>query len=487
MAEKQDGGLYGGREGTKRSPEPSPEPSKKPRVEQPSFPAPAPTSFWGSLFASKPLAPPPAKEKTPSASPEPGCSPSASPASSLRKMGGGGDMFADDDDDIPDGPETFEGDEGEGPPDDLAKHCNEEGFFMPKNNGEGVALESGRYSLRGMLGSGVYGSVWKAVDTEKGCVVAVKVLRSEAKGRKFYECGLREVKHHRQLSAMDPRNLSNCVQLLRDFEDSGHLCIVMELMSTNLRQVFKDRKQSMSKISLPLPTIQAVTSKVISALLHMKRAGLLHADVKPDNILVNEAMTVVRLSDFGSSLRESTANMEGETTMTQYLVPRYYRAPEIICGAKISYGIDMWALCCTVFEMFAGTTLFKGANSSQILAKQIQLSGTDGLPAYLVRGKNASQLFSTGKTHVMVRPESPPDAKAEPVSLASLQKGQKTIDKKVNAAIHQGGIKVPGSQRAALGEMCKFLTVGLRLDPTQRMPIEEAAKHRFITASIPSK
>ena len=83
----------------------------------------------------------------------------------------------------------------------------------------------------------------------------------------------------------------------------------------------------------------------ISALKLLKKCQLLHADIKPDNILVNESKSVLKLCDFGSGTNAKDAEI------TPYLVSRFYRAPEIIMGCPYDYGIDLWSVAVSIFEV----------------------------------------------------------------------------------------------------------------------------------------
>merc|ERR1712037_290964 len=78
----------------------------------------------------------------------------------------------------------------------------------------------------------------------------------------------------------------------------------------------------------------------------MKKANIVHADIKPDNILVNESKLHLKLCDFGSASHVA----EGE--ITPYLVSRFYRAPEIILGMKYDFGIDLWSSGTTFYELY---------------------------------------------------------------------------------------------------------------------------------------
>ena len=75
-----------------------------------------------------------------------------------------------------------------------------------------------------------------------------------------------------------------------------------------------------------------------------------HADLKPDNILVNEALTSLKICDLGSAFKKD----DPDNVPTPYLVSRFYRAPEITLGLAYSTQIDTWAAATCLFELFTG-------------------------------------------------------------------------------------------------------------------------------------
>ena len=90
--------------------------------------------------------------------------------------------------------------------------------------------------------------------------------------------------------------------------------------SMNLREVLKKFGRN---VGLHIKAVRSYSQQLILALKMLKRCNILHADIKPDNILVNETKLMVKLGDYGS------ASYSHECDITPYLVSRFYRAPEI--------------------------------------------------------------------------------------------------------------------------------------------------------------
>jgi serine/threonine-protein kinase PRP4 len=101
------------------------------------------------------------------------------------------------------------------------------------------------------------------------------------------------------------------------------------------------------KVRAIASSVPSLVSFIVIVLLAASHScvQILHADIKPDNILVNESKTVLKLCDFGS------ASFAHENQATPYLVSRYYRAPEIIVGIPYDYAIDMWSVACCIIEL----------------------------------------------------------------------------------------------------------------------------------------
>ncbi|KAG7191173.1 hypothetical protein KM043_013969 [Ampulex compressa] len=280
------------------------------------------------------------------------------------------DMFAEADNIGDFNSPTVEG-KRQGGPDNPSLTDNwddAEGYYRVR---VGETLDS-RYVVYGYTGQGVFSNVVRARDSARGNLdVAVKIIRNN---EIMHKTGLKELDILRKLNDADPEDRFHCLRLFRHFFHKNHLCMVFEPLSMNLREVLKKYGKD---VGLHVKAVRSYTQQLFLALKLLKRANILHADIKPDNILVSESKLVLKLCDFGS------ASHAHENEITPYLVSRFYRAPEIILGIPYDFGIDMWSVGCTIYELYTGKIMFSGKTNNQMLKFFMDLKGK--MPNKLIR------------------------------------------------------------------------------------------------------
>lgn len=229
-----------------------------------------------------------------------------------------------------------------------------------------------RYEVFATHGRGVFSSVLRARDLkslEEGMdkdacpQVAVKVIRANDT---MYKAGQTERVILNKLSQSDPDGRKYCIRLIDSFDYRNHLCLVFEPMAMNLRDLTKKYGRG---IGLSINAVRIYATQMLIALQHLKHCGVLHADIKPDNILVNEKRTVIKICDFGSAM------FSGDNEITPYLVSRFYRSPEIILGLPYDHPMDMWSIGCVMYELFTGQILFKGRSNNEMLKYIMDVKG----------------------------------------------------------------------------------------------------------------
>uniref|UniRef100_A0A8C5D5E1 non-specific serine/threonine protein kinase n=1 Tax=Gouania willdenowi TaxID=441366 RepID=A0A8C5D5E1_GOUWI len=238
------------------------------------------------------------------------------------------------------------------------------------------------YEVLEFLGRGTFGQVVKCWKRGTNEVVAVKILKNHPS---YARQGQIEVEILARLSNENAEE-HNVVRALECFQHRSHTCLVFEMLEQNLYDFLKQNKFS----PLPLKVIRPILLQVATALKKLKSLGLIHADLKPENIMLVDPSRQpyrVKVIDFGSASHVSKA------VCSTYLQSRYYRAPEIILGLPFCEAIDMWSLGCVIAELFLGWPLYPGA----LEYDQIRyISQTQGLPTehLLNKGTKTSRFFT---------------------------------------------------------------------------------------------
>ena len=102
--------------------------------------------------------------------------------------------------------------------------------------------------------------------------------------------------------------------------------------------------------------VKLYSYQLLRGLAYIHCEGVIHRDVKPANLLIDPTCHILKICDFGSAKR-----YHAEDESIPYICSRFYRAPELIFGAKkYSYEIDVWSAGCVIAEMMGGSVLFKG-------------------------------------------------------------------------------------------------------------------------------
>jgi len=176
----------------------------------------------------------------------------------------------------------------------------------PSDDGDGYycfrlgEVLGGKYMVVGYHGKGVFGNVLKCQDIETNAEVAIKLLRNNEHMKRT---GKKEVKMLQMLRETDPMNKYNNIRLIADFEDRDHLCLVFEPMDMNMRQLLKKTGGQ----GLRVTAVRIYAFKLLKALYHLDCNNIIHADMKPDNILIDKGRTVVKLADLGSAMEVQEA------------------------------------------------------------------------------------------------------------------------------------------------------------------------------------
>jgi serine/threonine-protein kinase len=213
----------------------------------------------------------------------------------------------------------------------------------------------GRYRLERELGAGGMGTVWEAVQLDLGRRVAVKLLHARHAG----DAELRE-RFFREARTLASLGQPGIVTLLDFAPDAEAPYLVMErLVGESLRaRLARDGR-------LPLREAVRIARAVLAALAAAHDAGIVHRDVKPENIfLCDDPPGFPKLLDFGVAKSQRAAPLTAEGLVVGTLA---YMAPEQVRGDALDARADVYAVAAVLFECIAGRRPLRGGDRTELV------------------------------------------------------------------------------------------------------------------------
>ena len=223
------------------------------------------------------------------------------------------------------------------------------------------------YKFEKWIGRGSNGFVFAADDLEMQSKVAIKWLRVDEEEEDSAALIAREISIHSSIN-WHP----NILELKRVMRNNIDVYLVLELFPRTLR--------TMNQIctTTSLMHRQRYAHQLLSGIGHLHSEGIIHRDIKPTNILCDDANRLV-ICDFGMARRLDDIELN---PMSDYVTTRWYRAPEV-CGSLYSgydEKVDVWAIGCIMAEMLIGRALFPGETQLQVLEFVLALLGKPSEP-----------------------------------------------------------------------------------------------------------
>lgn len=320
-----------------------------------------------------------------------------------------------------------------------------------------------RFEVLKVIGKGSFGQVVKAYDHKTQIHVALKMVRNE---KRFHRQAQEEIRILEHLKKQDKDNNMNIVHMYENFSFRNHICITFELLSMNLYELIK--KNKFQGFSLQL--VRKFAHSILQCLDALYKNRIIHCDLKPENILLKQqGRSGIKVIDFGSSCYE-------HQRIYTYIQSRFYRAPEVIVGAKYGMPIDMWSLGCILAELLTGYPLFPGEDEGDQLACIIELLGMP--PQKLLDQAKRARNFISSKGYPRY------------CTVSTLPDG---------STILNGGRSRRGKTRGPPGSkdlttalkgcddpmFLDFMRRSLEWDPSQRLTPTQALRHAWLRRRLP--
>ena len=219
-----------------------------------------------------------------------------------------------------------------------------------------------RYRLVEQIGIGGMAIVYRAVDIRTGHDVAVKVLKPE-----FNQNAEFVSRFQREAEAASKMTHHNIVNLLDVGMDGENRYLVMEYVrGKTLKQVIQEKGRLSPQVAAQ------ITIRILSALQHAHQHGIIHRDIKPQNILVHEDGHI-KVADFG------IARITGASTLTRddsVMGTVHYISPEQVSGHEVSTRSDIYSTGVVLYEMLTGKVPYDGENYVTIAMQHLHAQPT---------------------------------------------------------------------------------------------------------------
>eukprot|EP01069_Polyplicarium_translucidae_P007319 Polyplicarium_translucidae@DN3089_c0_g2_i3.p1 len=240
-----------------------------------------------------------------------------------------------------------------------------------------------QYKATEILGQGTYGVVYRGErrthDGEGSTPVALKRSRLDV----YAENGLPETAL-REVTLLHDLKHENILRLHNISCNTSRLYMVCEYLDMDLKKYIRSKSRAVS-----YGATKRIVYEVLKGVAFCHGNRVIHRDLKPHNILLNEEATRIKLADFGLARPKHGAGK----TLTHEVVTLWYRAPELLLGhCNYDDSVDMWSVGCILAELLSGQPLFPGDSEIDTLFKIFRLLGTpseEDWPLYAVESLSA--------------------------------------------------------------------------------------------------
>lgn len=213
------------------------------------------------------------------------------------------------------------------------------------------------------IGEGTYGVVYKARDRLTNEMIALKKIRLEQEDEGVPSTAIREI------SLLKEMQHCNIVRLHDVVHSEKRIYLVFEYLDLDL----KKHMDSCPEFSKDPHLIKKFLYQILRGIAYCHSHRVLHRDLKPQNLLIDQRTNALKLADFGLARAFGIP----VRTFTHEVVTLWYRAPEILLGSRhYSTPVDLWSVGCIFAEMVNQRPLFPGDSEIDQLFKIFRVLGT---------------------------------------------------------------------------------------------------------------
>ena len=327
---------------------------------------------------------------------------------------------------------------------------------------------AGRYRAIKAAGRGTFSSFYQCVDhhaTGRRPKVGVKILKNT---KDSFDTGLGEVRMLARIKERDPSNQHHLLRIISYCYWREHLVIVTELLHHSLFALYRKFATSRERLRFfNARTMATLCSNMLDALAFLHKIGIIHADVKPENICLTEACAF-KLIDLGSAVMR-------HDLFNSYVQSRWYRAPEVSLGVPWGNKVDVWSLGCTLVEPLLGQPIFRRSSTESVLAAQMAVFGP--MPDHM-------RLHSPGLANMLITAR----GHAYEVDPPQMDSGVYMLQSLPRRSLEQLLIEEMTPELFTTSKLNGFVDLVsqmLVLDPAHRTTAAQSSQHPWLVEPVP--
>ena len=209
-----------------------------------------------------------------------------------------------------------------------------------------------QYKLIKKVGKGHFSKVWEAFDERNNINVAIKILKGKKKYEEMfeYEADALKIIKNNYTEGLP------IVKFINHFIHIGHICIVFELLPYSLSDLIDNGENGLS-----FDIVKKITKQILEGVKFLHSHGIIHTDIKPDNILLTKKPEdihsiddySIKICDFNTIRLTSEKLDDGDCIQT-----REYMALESLLNSRYKSNVDLWSIGCVCYELYTGDYLF---------------------------------------------------------------------------------------------------------------------------------
>lgn len=293
--------------------------------------------------------------------------------------------------------------------------------------------------------------MYQGTDTKTQSSVALKIIRFNAA---ILETAPMEISVLERLN-----NHPHCINLLTHFSHRSQTVIVTDALDINLRTALK---RFGANRGLSLLAVRLYASQLLSALALLKKLSIIHADLKPDNVVVSEDRKLIKLCDFGTAIDLGEPQESADDTRKRYIVSRFYRPPEVVMGLEKTPALDMWSLGCLLFELYTGEVAFPARSNRELVELLERVRGPIG--SKLWKKARWREFYMDGNSLVV----------SDFVGSSGVN-GKKKLKPIRERILEKADVK----EKKFVEDFVDLIEEMLVINAAKRIDVEDARRHRF--------